>query len=74
MPKNTTNDIQYAVTYDDNYLHVLIVDPGLTIDTGLSNITIRNNLQGIEAAIAALSNRNDVASAKLNQIRQDRGL
>lgn len=69
MPKNITQSDQYALVYDDVFLHVLIVSPGLTIDTGLTTLTIRNSKLAIEEVIALLeTNRRSVATEILEEL------
>jgi hypothetical protein len=75
MPKNNTNKPQFALVYNQNYLHVVIVDPELVIDSGLETLEIYDNLGDIITAILGLdTNRKNEANNKLNKATQDRGI
>jgi hypothetical protein len=73
MIQNTTDNDQFALVYDDTFLHVVIIAPSQFIDTRLDTLEIRNSEEIIRGVINALSQvKKDIALAKLEKILEDR--
>ena len=71
MPRNTTGGNQFALVYNDDFIHVVEIAPNQVIDTGLETLVIRNSEASLESHIAGLGGAAQTrAAAELENFRE----